>query len=119
MERCQKKQKRCEAHEQEEAGDLWDHTAVTADSKLVVSLVVGKRTQEQTRALVYDAKRRLRLGHLPALFTDASDGDAAAILGDFRKRLYYVRVRMPSGSSRSMKPCSLWEGSHGQARCSL
>ena len=30
--------------------------------------------------------------------------------GDFRKRLYSVRVRVPSGSSRSMKPCSLWEG---------
>ena len=30
--------------------------------------------------------------------------------GDFRKRLYYARVRMPSGSSRYMKPCSLWEG---------
>jgi hypothetical protein len=37
MERCQKKQKRCLAHELEEAGDLWDHTAVAADSKLVVS----------------------------------------------------------------------------------
>ena len=41
---------------------MWDHTAVTADSKLVVSLVVGKRTQEQTKALVHDAKRRLRPG---------------------------------------------------------
>ena len=53
---------------------MWDHTAVTADRKLVVSLVVGKRTQAQTKALVHDAKRRLRPGHLPALFPDAYEG---------------------------------------------
>jgi hypothetical protein len=37
---------------------MWDHTAVAADSKLVVSLVVGKRTQEQIHALVKDARRQ-------------------------------------------------------------
>jgi hypothetical protein len=44
MELREKKQKRCQSSEVEGAGDMWDHTAVTADSKLVVSLVVGKRT---------------------------------------------------------------------------
>ena len=70
MELCEKKQKRC-SEDEEAAGDMWDHTAVAADSKLVVSLVVGKRTQEQTTALVQDAKSRLRPRHLPAIFTDA------------------------------------------------
>jgi hypothetical protein len=37
VEFCEKKQKRCAAQERETAGDLWDHTAVAADSKLVVS----------------------------------------------------------------------------------
>jgi IS1 family transposase len=105
VERCQKKQKRCEAHEQEEAGDLWDHTAVTADSKLVVSLVVGKRTQEQTRALVYDAKRRLRLGHLPALFTDAYDGYEAAILEAFSRRYPHPRQ---GGRRSTPRPLVRW-----------
>jgi hypothetical protein len=50
VELCQKKQKRCEEHERDTAGDLWDHTAVAADSKLVVSLVVGNRTYDQTLA---------------------------------------------------------------------
>ncbi len=68
------------------AGDIWDHTAVTADSKLVVSLVVGKRTQEQTRALVKDARARLRPGHLPAIFTDAYEGYESAILEAFGRR---------------------------------
>jgi hypothetical protein len=63
MERREKKQQRCQDNEPEMAGDLWDHTAVTADSNLVVSLVVGKRTQAQTKALVHDAKRRLRARH--------------------------------------------------------
>jgi IS1 family transposase len=83
MELREKKQKRCQAHETEIAGDMWDHIAVTADSKLVVSLVVGKRTQEQTKTLVHDAKRRLRPGYLSAIFTDAYAGYESAILGDF------------------------------------
>ena len=74
MELREKKQQRCQAHETEMAGDLWDHTAVAADSKLIVSLVVGKRTHEQTRALGHDPQKRLRPGPLPAIFTEAYDG---------------------------------------------
>jgi IS1 family transposase len=91
MELREKKQKRCPPHESE-AGDMWDHTAVAADSKLVVSLVVGKRTQEQTRALVHDAKRRLRPGHLPVIFTDAYEGYEAAILEAFGRRYPVPRL---------------------------
>jgi IS1 family transposase len=86
MELREKKQQRCRAYEVEVAGDLWDHTAVTADSKLVVSLVVGKRTQEQIHTLVKDAKSRLRAGHLPAIFTDAYAGYESAILEAFGRR---------------------------------
>ena len=85
MERREKKQKRCQTHE-EDAGDMWDHIAVAADSKLVVSLVVGKRTQAQTNALVHDAKCRLRTRHLPAIFTDACHGYESAILEAFGRR---------------------------------
>ena len=52
----------------------------------MVSLVVGKRTHEQTKALVHDAKRRLRRGHLPVLFTEAYEGDASAIFEAFGRR---------------------------------
>src|SRR5262249_2986377 len=41
---------------------MWDHTAVVADSMPVVALVVGKRLQEQTNALLQEARRRLRPG---------------------------------------------------------
>jgi hypothetical protein len=59
---------------------------VAADSKLVVSLVVGKRTHEQTLALVQDTKDRLRQGHLPAIFTDAYASDESALLAVFGRR---------------------------------
>jgi IS1 family transposase len=103
MELREKKQKRCQAHETEMAGGMWDYTAVTADSKLVVSLVVGKRTQAQTDALVHDAKRRLRAGHLPAIFTDAYAGYESAILEAFGRRYPVPRrearpiLRWPQG----------------------
>ena len=99
MELGEKKQKRCRVEERAEAGDMWDHTAITADRKLVVSLIVGKRTQAQTRALVYDAKKRLRPGHLPAIFTDAYEGYEAAILEAFGRR-YPAPRHGATGQSR-------------------
>jgi IS1 family transposase len=89
-------------NEAEMAGDMWDHTAVTAGSKLVVSLVVGQRTQAQPRALVHDAKRRLRPGHLPAIFTDAYAGYEAAILEAFGRRYPIPRRKAPGQAPRSM-----------------
>src|SRR5215470_10788867 len=105
MELREKKQKRCTAAERAEAGDMWDHTAIAADSKLIVSLVVGKRTQEQTTALVHDAKKRLRPGHLPAIFTDAYDGYESAILDAFGRR---YPVSSPSAPGRSQRSIVRW-----------
>ena len=81
-----KKQKNCSAEELHQAGDYWDHTAVGPDSKLIVSLVVGKRTQEQTQALVNDTQSRLRKGHLPVLFSDGYEGYESSILEAFGRR---------------------------------
>src|SRR5262244_127506 len=86
MELREKKQRRCRATERTEAGDMWDHTAIAADSKLIVALAVGKRTQQQTQTFVNDAKRRLRPGHLPAVFTDAYAGYESALMEAFGRR---------------------------------
>lgn len=56
---------------------------MAADSKLVVSLIVGKRTYDQTLAVVQDAHDRLRRGHLPVIFTDAFASDESALLEVF------------------------------------
>jgi len=105
MELREKKQKRCTVEERAEAGDMWDHTAIAADSKLIVSLVVGNRTQEQTRALVHDAKRRLRPRHLPAIFTDAYEGYESAILDAFGHRYPVPRA---SQGGRPARPQLRW-----------
>jgi IS1 family transposase/transposase-like protein len=81
-----KKQKNCTAEDEHQTGDFWDHTAIAPDSKLIVSLVVGKRTKEQTQALVQDTQSRLRKGHLPVLFSDGYEGYEPAILEVFGRR---------------------------------
>ena len=81
-----KKQRNCGPEETHQAGDFWDHRAIAPDSKLIVSLVVGKRTQEQTQALVSDTQSRLQKGHLPALFSDGYEGYEPSILEAFGRR---------------------------------
>lgn len=70
---------------------MWDHVAIDPQSKLVVSLEVGKRTEEQTHALVRDARSRLALGCLPAIFTDAYECYTQAILEAFGRRYPVAR----------------------------
>jgi hypothetical protein len=59
---------------------------VAADSKLVVSLEVGKRTCDQTLTLGQDVKSRLRQGYLPAIFTDAFVSYESALVEVFGRR---------------------------------
>ena len=54
----ERKQKHCSGDEAT-AGDCWDHTAIDPESRLVVSLVVGKRTAESVGALVRDFRDRI------------------------------------------------------------
>lgn len=85
-----KKEKHC-TPEERECGDTWDHVAIDPSSKLVVSLEVGERTQEQTLALLKDAQSRLAPGCLPAIFTDAYEGYVQAILEAFGHRYQVPR----------------------------
>ena len=39
-------------------GDIWDHVAIDAESRLIVSVVAGERTAENVAAVVEDFKRR-------------------------------------------------------------
>ena len=102
MECRAKKPKRCQADERAEAGDRWDHTAIAADSTLMVSLVVGKRTQEQPQTLVTEATRWRRPGHLPALCTAADEGYESAILAAFGRRYPAPAPGAPGRSRRSI-----------------
>ena len=55
-----KKEKSCDPADPADArqGDHWDHVALDAEHRLVVSVVPGKRTIENVEALVRDFKRR-------------------------------------------------------------
>jgi len=105
MERREKKQQRCGAEERAEAGDRWDHPAMAADSKRIVSLVVGKRTQEQTQTVVNDAKGRRRPGHVPAMCTEAYAGYESALLEAFGRR--YPQPRH-GATGRAARPMVRW-----------
>ena len=65
-----KKQKHCSADNADDTfcGDCWDHVAFDPEHRLVVSLVVGKRTQEETLLLVKDFHRRTA-GRVMSLMT--------------------------------------------------
>lgn len=52
-----KKEKRCEEGE-EKKGDNWDHVALDPVSRLVISVVPGKRTAENVEKLMKDFKKR-------------------------------------------------------------
>lgn len=55
-----KKQKHCDPHDPADArqGDNWDHVGFDPEHRLVVSVVPGKRTVQNTQALVRDFKAR-------------------------------------------------------------
>jgi hypothetical protein len=105
VELCQKKQQNCAENERDEGGDFWDHTAVTADSKLIVSLVVGKRTKDRTHELVGDAQSRLRAGHLPVLLSEGYEGYEPAILDAFGRRYPAVKSGL---KGRPSNPVMRW-----------
>ena len=62
-----KKEKPCDPDDPADArkGDHWDHVALDPEHRLVVCVVPGKRTAENTGALVRDFHRRTS-GHAPA-----------------------------------------------------
>src|SRR4051812_29060285 len=65
-----KKEAHCDPDDPADArkGDHWDHVALDPDHRLVVSVVTGKRTAEDTGALVRDFHRRTS-GRLMDLIT--------------------------------------------------
>lgn len=65
-----KKQENCDVGNPADAecGECWDHVAIDAEHRLVLSVVPGKRTAEHCRELVEEVRRRME-GRLPRLIT--------------------------------------------------
>lgn len=80
-----------------EKGDYWDANGLDPQSKLLVSLVPGKRTAETIHQVVADAAERLAPdAEQPAIFTDGESAYEEAILDVFGRR-YRVPRRSVCG----------------------
>ena len=64
-----KKQKHCRPHEPR-CGDCWDHVALDAASRLVLSVVVGKRTEANACQVVHELCERTDGRPLNLITTD-------------------------------------------------
>ena len=92
-----KKEKHCDRTDlaDDHKGDYWDHVAFDPEHRLVVSVVPGARTIENTEAVVEDFKRRTA-GRMMNLIT--SDEDSAyegAILGAYGRTITPPRTGRP------------------------
>jgi IS1 family transposase len=98
-----KKQKNCDPDDAR-CGDCWDHVALDPESRLVVSLVVGKRTTEATRALVRDFRRRTGNRVMRLMMSDEYPAYADVI-----RDAYGTRVTPPRTGRRGRprQPCTV------------
>jgi len=81
----QKKQKNCDENNPADArcGDNWDHVALDAENKLVLEVVNGKRTEDNTRTLVQNTARRLNFQPPRLITSDEWKAYATMILESF------------------------------------
>ena len=125
-----------------QTGDYWDANSLDPQSKLLVSLVPGRRTTHTIHQVVADAAQRLAAqAGLPALFTDGEPTYPEAIVTTFG-RAYPVPRRStprptpgpggadpprlgicPSGQTSARQagstggsPTDLWQGQIGSGR---
>jgi hypothetical protein len=91
------------------SGDQWDHVALDADSRLVLSIVVGRRIPENAEMLLADVKKRLG-GRCPErITTDEYAAYEAAIVGAFGEVYRPPRTGKPGRppSPRVVPPAAL------------
>jgi IS1 family transposase len=76
-----KKQKHCDPADPADArcGDCWDHVALDAEPRLVLGVVVGKRTEENARELVHELRERTDGRFLNLITSDAYPAYATAL----------------------------------------
>jgi hypothetical protein len=77
-------------------GDQWDHVALAVESRLVVSMIPGRRTEGQTELLVQDFARRANGGQPPRLITsDEYKPYQAAVLATYGEWVVPPRTGRP------------------------
>jgi len=89
-----RKEKRCQPGEQR-CGDCWDHVALDAESRLVLSVVVGKRTEANAYQLVHELCERTDGRPLNLITTDEYPAYAAAIAAVYGEPAAPAGPRLP------------------------
>jgi IS1 family transposase len=95
-----KKEKHCDRHDadDDDCGDCWDHVALDPESRLVVSVVVGRRTEDHTQLLVEDFHRRTAGRVMNLMTSDENPAYAKAI------REVYGKTVSPRPTGRPGRP---------------
>jgi IS1 family transposase len=77
-----KKEQHCDPDDPADdlCGDCWDHLALDAEHRLVVSAIVGRRTEDETRRLVEDFHQRTQGRLMDLMTSDENPAYAPAIL---------------------------------------
>jgi IS1 family transposase len=90
-----KKQKHCDPHDPADArqGDCWDHIALDPEHRLVVSAVVGKRTEDNACQLVHEFRERTDGRFVNLMTSDEHAAYATAIA-----EVYAVPEVSPAGT---------------------
>ena len=89
-----RKEKNCDPDD-DRRGDCWDHTAIDPETRLVVSLVVGKRTAEAVDEVVGDFHRRTGGRVMRLMTSDAYPAYADAIRDAYGQRVVPPRAGRP------------------------
>ena len=95
-----KKEKNCDPGDpaDDRKGDTWDHVAIDAESRLVISVVPGERTAENVAAVVNDFKRRTGGRLMNLMTTDGYPAYEEAILEA------YGETVTPPGTGKRGRP---------------
>jgi IS1 family transposase len=103
----EKKQKRCDPANpvDESTGDQWDHVGIDAESRLVIAVVVGKRTGEAARAVV--GQFADRTGNVPPalITTDDCNSYAGPLMEQYGELVVPERTGRPG---RPRRPFPQW-----------
>jgi IS1 family transposase len=96
-----KKEKTVDPHspEDEDKGDVWDHTAIDAESRLLLAIVPGPRTAENCEKVVREVKERTA-GKADILFTS----DEHAPYESAIRKAYGEEIPRPKKPGRGRKP---------------
>jgi IS1 family transposase len=92
-----KKEKNCDPDDPDDGpcGDHWDHVALDAEHRLVVSVVPGERTAKNVEALVDDFKRRTGGRMMSLITTDEYAAYKAVILEAYGRTVIPERTGKP------------------------